>query len=129
MGPAPNSGIDHTPGKEDFTENRIHESQTSTRRCWTFNFCTSNSYCFVRKIKIWVKLSSTQLRKVSNFGAEKWDGRRFVIWGVEFGGYLIWGLKRGRCWNSTCGRKGWYRTRALTDHRIYMKYLYIYLTG
>lgn len=36
MGPAPNSGIDHTPGKEDLTENRIHEYQTSTTRCWTF---------------------------------------------------------------------------------------------
>lgn len=50
MGPAPNSGIDHTPGKEDFTENRIHESQTSTtRRCWTFNYCTST---WLEKIKI-----------------------------------------------------------------------------
>jgi len=42
------------------------------------------------------------LRKVSNFGAEKWDGRRFVMWGlnlveVEEEGYLmIRGLKRGR---------------------------------
>lgn len=32
MGPAPDSGIDHTPGKEDFTENWIHESQTSIPR-------------------------------------------------------------------------------------------------
>ena len=37
MGPAPNSGIDHTPRKEDFTENWIHEYQTLTIRCWTFN--------------------------------------------------------------------------------------------
>jgi len=36
MGPASHSGIDHTPGEEDFTKNWIHQSQTSRTRFWTF---------------------------------------------------------------------------------------------
>lgn len=36
MGPAPNSRIDHTTRKEDFTQNLIHESQTSITICYAF---------------------------------------------------------------------------------------------
>jgi len=48
MGPAPNSRIDHTTRKEDFTQNLIHESQTSITICYAFKILklviVSNDY-------------------------------------------------------------------------------------
>lgn len=49
MGPAPNSRIDHTTRKEDFTQNLIHESQTSITICYAFKILklvivSSNNY-------------------------------------------------------------------------------------
>lgn len=55
MGPAPNSGIDHTPRKKDFTENRIHEFQTLTTRCWTFNQDAIFSTWLLKREHVWNK--------------------------------------------------------------------------
>lgn len=74
MGPAsPESRIDHTPGKEYFTDNRIHESQTSRRRGWAFKIASKNLqlWCKNGDFVVLAELkSSTQHRKVSNFDTE-----------------------------------------------------------
>jgi len=43
--------------------------------------CAANIYFLDREKEKLSQNSPTQLRKVSDFGVEKWDGTRLVMWG------------------------------------------------
>lgn len=68
MGPAPEGGIYHKPGTEDFTNNRRHESQTGTYAASRF-METKESF-FVKYEKKNQQRFNLFLAKIETFAAK-----------------------------------------------------------